>query len=99
MKINIKSILITMVCLIIILSIACFFLYRPIKMFKECERRCWDGSEYNTGVRDVKLFGESKDIVIRCTKEPKETDAMIDTLGALPFVKIKNDACGRKDEQ
>jgi len=84
---------------LIIMSIAIGLLFMTIKPIKECESRGWDGSGYSTGVREIKLFQESEEIVVKCSKAPKETDAMIDILDALPFVKIKQDVNVSGDEQ
>lgn len=95
---NKKRILGIFIALIIVMAMAILLLSAPIKMLKECEARGWDGSEYNTGVRKLKLFEESEDIIVKCNKAPEETDAMIDILDALPFVKIRNDVLEVEDE-
>ena len=71
------------VCSIFMLALIVYAFSPVIKTLDECERRGWDGSEYNTEVRDIKLFEESEDIIVKCNKAPKETDAMLDVLDAL----------------
>ena len=70
-------------------------MYFPLKsmadIIEECENRGWDGSEYNTGVMDVQLFRESKEIIVKCNKEKEndETDKIIEVLDAIPGIKLK----------
>ena len=84
-KITIKKILLNIICLIVVVCIAWFILYTMAKPLKFCEEKGWDGSEYR---KEHLLF---KDTVAKCNKAPNETDAMIDVLDALPFIKIKSD--------
>lgn len=98
MKITIKQVIAYIICLTIVASFAWYLLYSSSEPLRVCEERGWDGSEYNTGVKDIKLFEESDDIIVKCTKEPNETDAIIDVLDELPFVKIKRDVSTRKRE-
>ena len=89
--ITLKKVLVIAFCLLVLIALVLLLAFSPlIDLLKECEGRAWDGSEYNTGVRDVKLFEDSEDIIVKCTKAPEETDAIIDVLDALPLVKIRS---------
>lgn len=82
---NKKEFIVSFIICFIFISALIYLAFSPvINTLDECERRNWDGSEYNTGVRDVKLFEESKDIIIKCNKDKSgETDAMIGIKDAL----------------
>ncbi len=70
------------------------YLFSPtINSLQECEKRGWDGSEYNTGIREIDIFGDDsgKEIIVKCNKADKETDAMIGVFDALPGIKITED--------
>jgi hypothetical protein len=69
-------------------------------MLEVCEKRNWDGSEYNTIIKDWTI-GENfgKDIIVKCNKAEKETDAMIGIFDALPGIEIKNDAEDLEDAE
>lgn len=83
-----------MVCLMIVGSIAWLVLSIMAEPLKFCEEKGWDGSEYR---KEHLLF---KDTVAKCNKKPNETDAMIDVLDELPFIKIRNDVSrGEGDEE
>ena len=58
----------------------------PIKRIVDnCEDRGWDGSEYDTGVKDIKPFRENNPIIVKCNKKETETDAIVGVVNALWF--------------
>ena len=80
-------------CLIFITGLM-YLIFAPfMDVLSECEKRGWDGSEHNTGQKDLSI-GENfgKDIIIKCNKAEKETDVMVEVFDALPFIEIKDDA-------
>ena len=83
MKITAKQIVAYIICLTIVALFAWYFLYRMSEPLRVCEERGWDGSEH---IIEIKF---SKDIVSKCNKASKETDAMIDVLDAIPFIEIR----------
>ena len=68
----------------------CLMVFPTLNVLNKCEEVEWDGSEYNTGIKDMTI-GENfgKEIIVKCNKAPKDTDAMIDIFDALPFIEIK----------
>lgn len=63
---------------LLITSILVYCFAPVVNVLDECEKRGWDGSEYNTGVREIKLFQENEDIIVKCNKDKSgETDAMV----------------------
>lgn len=82
----------TLIMIVVLISMATFVMSSSIKTLKYCEGKNWDGSEYHTGVYEKNLFKENQEIIVKCNKDPSgETDVMIDTLDALPFIKIKTE--------
>lgn len=96
---NKSGIIAAVIGVILAMSLVYLMAAPTIKMLSVCEERGWDGSEYNTGVRDINLFEESEYIIVKCNKAPKETDAMIDVLDALPGINIKGDALVSGEER
>lgn len=87
---NRKDIIGSIVGFVLITSILVYCFAPVVNVLNECEKRGWDGSEYNTGVRDIKLFQESEDIIIKCNKDKSgETDAMIGIKDALLGADVK----------
>ncbi len=80
---RIKYLISFVTCFVFLLALMYLAFAPVINTLDECKDRGWDGSEYNTGVREIKLFQESENIIIKCNKEPKETDAMLGILDAL----------------
>ncbi len=94
---EIRKVLINIIIFaLVFIFIVCVMLYMfspTINSLQECEKRGWDGSEYNTGIREIDPFGDDsgKEIIVKCNKADKETDAMIGIFDALPGIKIVED--------
>lgn len=100
MKIDKSYIIAAAVAAIFIVGLSYSMANPVINILSTCEDRGWDGSEYNTGVTEMKIgedFGE--DIIVKCNKDPKVTDTMIDVLDALPLIKIRQDRYGEKHDE
>ncbi len=68
----------------------------PIKKTIDyCEEKEWDGSEYDTGIREIKLV-DSENIKVKCNKEKDETDAIIGIVDSLFFWDADDEQGGAK---
>ena len=84
MKIDKGSIIAAIIITILVFGFF-LFLTRPIKkVIDNCEEKGWDGSEYDTGVVDIKIFEESETIKVKCNKAT-ETDPMKEIINGLYF--------------
>ena len=81
-----------LICLLMSFGIF-LFITMPMKgIIDNCEDKGWDGSTYDTGIKEVTLFEKPETIKVKCNKDGNgETDAMIGVLDALYFLEKSND--------